>query len=127
LTHDTLFILTATDLSDGCQGVDSVRIKVVHHEINENCLVFHNVITPNGDGLNDKWIIDCIENFPENKVTIFNRWGDAVNSFKNYNNVSQVWNGTMTDGKPLPDGTYYYVLTIKNGGNHCGWILLRGI
>jgi gliding motility-associated-like protein len=127
LTHDTLFILTATDLSDGCQGVDSVRIKVVHHEINENCLVFHNVITPNGDGLNDKWIIDCIENFPENKVTIYNRWGDKVNSFNNYDNVSQVWKGTTTDGKPLPDGTYYYVLTIKNGGNHCGWILLRGI
>ncbi len=126
MTHDTLFILTATDLSDGCQGVDSVRIKVVHHEITEECLVFHNVITPNGDGLNDKWIIDCIENFPNNKVTIFNRWGDIVNSFKNYDNVSQVWEGTTTDGKPLPDGTYYYVLTIRNGGRYCGWILLRG-
>jgi gliding motility-associated-like protein len=85
------------------------------------------VITPNGDGLNDKWIIDCIENFPDNKVTIFNRWGDSVNSFKNYDNVSHVWNGTTTDGKPLPDGTYYYVLTIKNGGKYSGWILLRGI
>ena len=127
LTHDTMFILTVTDLSDGCQGVDSVRIKVFNNEINEDCLVFHNVITPNGDGLNDKWIIDCIENFPDNKVTIFNRWGDSVNSFKNYDNVSQVWNGTTTDGKPLPDGTYYYVLTIKNGGKYSGWILLRGI
>jgi gliding motility-associated-like protein len=127
LTHDTMFILTVTDLSDDCQGVDSVRIKVFNNEINEDCLTFHNVITPNGDGLNDKWIIDCIENFPDNKVAIFNRWGDSVNSFKNYDNVSQVWKGTTTDGNPLPDGTYYYVLTIKNGGKYCGWILLRGI
>ena len=127
LTHDTLFTLTVTDLITGCKGADSVRIKVVHYEINEDCLVFHNVITPDGDGLNDKWIIDCIGNFPENKVIIFNRWGDKVNSFDNYDNVSQVWNGTRPDGQPLPDGTYYYVLSIKNGSNHCGWILLRGI
>ena len=126
LTHDTLFILMVTDLLNGCKGTDSVRIKVLNPEINNDCLVFHNVITPNGDGLNDKWIIDCIENFPDNKVIIFNRWGDIVNRFDHYDNISQVWKGTMKDGSPLPDGTYYYVLTIKSGGNYCGWILLRG-
>ena len=127
LNHDTLFILMVTDLLNGCKDTDSVRIKVLNPEINEDCLVFHNVITPNGDGLNDKWIIDCIENFPDNKVIIFNRWGDIVNKFDNYDNLSQVWQGTRKDGKSLPDGTYYYVLTIKSGGNYCGWILLRGI
>ncbi len=127
LTHDTLFILMVTDLLNGCLGTDSVRIKVLNNEINEACLVFHNVITPNGDGLNDKWIIDCIENFPDNNVIIFNRWGDIVNRFDHYDNFSKVWQGTRQDGRPLPDGTYYYVLTIKNGGNYCGWIFLRGI
>jgi len=127
LTHDTLFILTVIDLLNGCQGSDSVRIKVVKNEINEDCLVFHNVITPNGDGLNDKWIIDCIDNFPDNKVIIFNRWGEEINRFEHYDNVSQVWKGTRTDGRPLPDGTYYYLLTINNGGRYSGWIFLRGI
>jgi gliding motility-associated-like protein len=127
LIHDTLFILYATDLLSGCKSSDSVRIKIIKHEINEDCLVFYNVITPNGDGVNDKWIIDCIENFPDNKVIIFNRWGDQVSTINNYNNISQVWNGNSADGHPLPDGTYYYVLTIKNGRNHCGWIFLRGI
>jgi gliding motility-associated-like protein len=127
LTHDTLFILTATDLVTGCQGIDSVRINVVLSEIIEDCLVFHNVITPNGDGLNDKWIIDCIENFPENNVIIFNIWGDRIINFHNYNNDTQVWTGTSQNGRPLPDGTYYYILKIKNGGNYNGWILLRGL
>jgi gliding motility-associated-like protein len=126
LKQDTLFILTATDLLSGCQGKDSVWIRVYKHEIDEDCLVFYNVITPNGDGLNDKWIIDCIENFPENKVVIFNIWGDQIDSFVNYDNVSQVWMGTQKDGRRLPDGTYYYIVTIKNGGHYCGWILLRG-
>lgn len=127
LIHDTLFILTATDLLTGCQGSDSVYIKVVHPEIIEECLVFHNVITPNGDGLNDKWIIDCIENFPENNVIIFNRWGDKIINIRNYDNKDQVWKGTNQDNSPVPDGTYYYVLTIKNGGTHCGWIFVRGL
>jgi gliding motility-associated-like protein len=126
LTHDTLFILTAIDLVNGCKGTDSVRVKVVHPEIIEDCLVFYNVITPNGDGVNDKWIIDCIENFPENNVIIFNIWGDKIISFKNYDNTDQVWAGTNQNGRPLPDGTYYYVLSIKNGGTFTGWILLRG-
>jgi hypothetical protein len=78
LTHDTLFILTVMDTITGCQGTDSVRIRVIHPEIIEDCLVFHNVITPNGDGLNDKWIIDCIENYPENNVTLFNIWGYKI-------------------------------------------------
>ena len=127
LTHDTMFILTVTDLVSDCQGKDSVRIKVIHPEIIEDCLVFHNVITPNGDGLNDKWVIDCIENFPENNVIIFNIWGDEIIHFNNYDNVSQVWKGTRQNGQPLPDGTYYYILSIKNGSTFTGWILLRGL
>jgi gliding motility-associated-like protein len=127
LTHDALFFITATDLLNWCQNTDSVRVKVYYHEISEDCLVFHNVITPNGDGLNDKWIIDCIDNFPDNKVIIFNIWGNRVNSFDNYDNESQVWKGTTATGKPLPDGTYYYIFTIKNGNTHTGWIFLRGI
>jgi gliding motility-associated-like protein len=92
----------------------------------DSCIVVHNVITPNGDGLNDNWIIDCIENFPDNSVVIFNRWGDRVNNFTHYDNIAQVWKGTNYDGKLLPAGTYYYVLNIKNEKTRTGWVLLRG-
>ncbi|HZX61984.1 MAG TPA: gliding motility-associated C-terminal domain-containing protein, partial [Bacteroidales bacterium] len=88
-------------------------------------LIIHNVITPNGDGINDGWFIDGIEKFPDNIVQIFNRWGDKVNSFEHYNNTSQVWKGDNYKGEPLPDGTYYYILTIRDGGTRTGWVWIR--
>ena len=84
------------------------------------------MITPNGDGLNDLWIIDCIEEFPDNQVKIFNRWGDLINSYNHYDNVQQVWKGTNFEDKPIPDGTYYYLLTIKDMKPRTGWVLVRG-
>jgi gliding motility-associated-like protein len=102
-----------------------VLIRVKKHENEEDCIVIHNVITPNGDGANDTWIIDCIEDFPDNNVEIFNRWGDKVNAFENYDNVSRVWKGTDSKGALLPDGTYFYVLKIKNLKPKAGWVLIR--
>ncbi|MEI6681099.1 MAG: gliding motility-associated C-terminal domain-containing protein [Bacteroidota bacterium] len=124
LTKDTLFIVTVTDRVTGCSASDSVRIHV-SGEAPHDCLVLYNFITPNGDGVNDTWIIDCIENYPANTVQIFDRWGDRVNSFDGYNNTTQVWNGTNAKGALLPDGTYYYVLTIKNEKTRTGWVFLR--
>jgi gliding motility-associated-like protein len=89
-------------------------------------LIIHNVITPNGDGINDGWIIDGIEEFPDNNVLIFNRWGDEVKSFQHYDNTTTVWKGENYQGKRLPDGTYYYIITIKDGGSRTGWVLIRG-
>jgi gliding motility-associated-like protein len=126
LMKDTIFIVTCTDKITDCTASDTVKIDVGPGEGLDSCIVVHNVITPNGDGLNDTWIIDCIENFPDNNVQIFNRWGDRVNNFIHYDNTSQVWKGTNYDGKLLPDGTYYYVLQIKNLKTRTGWVLLRG-
>lgn len=126
LLKDTVFIITVTDNVTGCAGSDSIRVHVGTEEGNENCIVIHNVITPNGDGLNDKWDIECIELFPENKVELFNIWGTLVNEFDNYNNEDIVWKGTNKNGDILPDGTYYYILKIKNIPTFTGWVLLRG-
>ncbi|MCK9204293.1 MAG: ice-binding family protein [Bacteroidales bacterium] len=90
-----------------------------------NWLIIYNVITPNGDGDNDNWIIDGIEKFPNNSATIFNRWGDKINGYDRYDNKTVVWNGTDLQGHMVPDGTYYYTLTIKNGGSRNGWIFVR--
>ena len=73
---------------------------------------FVNTITPNGDGRNDVLIIP---NFPKCNVTrmairIFNRWGNAVYENSEYGNE---WDGKNNDGSPLPEGTYYYVLSLK--------------
>ncbi len=125
LTNPVTFHLVVSDLLTGCSGSDTIRIAVGEKKNTEECLVIHNVITPNGDGVNDTWIIDCIESFPANKVTLFDRWGDRINEFENYNNVSQVWKGTDDKNNAVPDGTYYYVVAIENGGKHAGWVFVR--
>ncbi len=70
------------------------------------------VITPNADGSNDTWIITGLENFPNNGVTVYNRWGDEVFSAQPYLNN---WAGTHRDRGDLPDGTYYYILNLGDG------------
>ncbi len=127
LFTDTTFLLTATDRVSGCVAGDQVRLVIGQEPVpGDNCIVIHDVITPNGDGLNDTWIIDCIDQFPLNQVLIFDRWGDRVRQFDNYNNSSVSWDGTNSRGEDLPDGTYYYILTISNGARYNGWILVRG-
>ena len=86
-------------------------------------LTFYHGITPNGDGNNDSWQIDNITNIKENKVWIYNRWGDVVWQGENYDNVNVVWKGTTTTGNPLADATYFYVIE-AGGKTYKGWIEL---
>ncbi|MBL7890267.1 MAG: gliding motility-associated C-terminal domain-containing protein [Bacteroidia bacterium] len=67
-------------------------------------------ITPNDDGRNDFFVVKGIEAYPDNVLTIYNRWGNIVYKRENYLNQ---WNGTNTSGEELPDGTYYAVLEIN--------------
>ncbi|MFM9986466.1 MAG: HYR domain-containing protein, partial [Flavobacteriales bacterium] len=74
-------------------------------------------ISPNGDGVNDVFEIVGLEDYPNNELTIFNRWGHKVFETKDYDNT---WGGksdspvTIGNGL-LPKGTYYYVLDLKQG------------
>ena len=63
-------------------------------------------ITPNNDGVNDRLIIEGIENHEKNELVIFDRWGNKIFHAKPYKNS---WNGTYNN-MGLPEGTYYYVL-----------------
>jgi gliding motility-associated-like protein len=71
------------------------------------CLDERIVITPDGNGTNDEFIIFCVNDYPENHLTIYNRWGVPVFEAINYDNS---WSGTNMDGERLPEGPYYYVL-----------------
>ncbi|MEM6964999.1 MAG: gliding motility-associated C-terminal domain-containing protein [Bacteroidota bacterium] len=72
-----------------------------------------NTITPNDDGLNDAFIFDILvqnpNGFDNNEFLVFNRWGDIVYEARPYAND---WQGTNNSGKPLPEGTYYYILRL---------------
>jgi gliding motility-associated-like protein len=70
-------------------------------------------ITPNGDGIQDVWIIQDIEFFPNNRVVVVDRWGGIVYEASGYNNVSVVWTGENTSGNLLPTGTYFYRIEIQ--------------
>lgn len=72
------------------------------------------IITPNGDGINDVFVVPCLVDnnaFPNNEVSIFNQWGDEVFRARPYEND---WKGTY-DGQDLPAGTYFYVVNLRNG------------
>jgi gliding motility-associated-like protein len=73
----------------------------------------YNGISPNGDQLNDEWHIIGIEQYPDNEVAVYNRWGNQVFAQKGYTNT-KAWSGTW-NGRELPDGTYYYVIDLGKG------------
>jgi gliding motility-associated-like protein len=76
----------------------------------------YNALSPNNDGKNDFFNIQHIELIePDNKVTIYNRWGDTVFEVSNYNNDDRVFKGVSTNGKELPSGTYYYKIEFQSG------------
>ncbi len=69
-------------------------------------LVIPDIITPNGDGVNDNLVIVGLEYYPENEVYIYNRWGNEVYHQINYQND---WSGTY-ENNLLPMGTYFFVV-----------------
>ncbi len=101
-----------------------VYVRVKKPDLND--LFVFNGVSTNGDGINDTWKIRGIEKYPDNTIMIFNRWGDKVIEFANYNNTTRSWDGSNEKGDPLPNGTYFYILNIKNVGILKGWIYVRG-
>ncbi|MDO1511838.1 gliding motility-associated C-terminal domain-containing protein [Maribacter confluentis] len=84
-------------------------------EFEEEIEVF-NVITPNGDGIHDVLRISGLQNYPNNTLKIYNRWGVAVYITKAYNTEGNVFDGTsegritVDTERKLPVGTYFYIL-----------------
>ncbi|UOQ97383.1 gliding motility-associated C-terminal domain-containing protein [Hymenobacter sp. 5317J-9] len=80
------------------------------------CLSFYNVITPNGDRQNDRFVIENIEQYPNATLTIFNRWGRQIYQSTNYRNTY--------DGENNVPGVYYYFCQLPDGTRYKGWFEL---
>lgn len=106
-TQAGIYGVIATDIN-GCAKTDSVRV-----DISEDCQL-PNAITPNGDNFNDTWSIPAANQNANIQVDIYSRWGQLVYSANGYNNANG-WGGTDSNGKDLPHGTYYYVITYNDG------------
>jgi gliding motility-associated-like protein len=100
----TMYYVTVTD-ENGCTNMDSVLVEVVPG------IKFPDGVTPNGDGINDTWIIDNIELFSDAVVEIYNRWGQML--WQSAEGYPIPWDGRY-DGNDLPVGTYYYVIRSEN-------------
>lgn len=101
----TTYIIIVTD-SNNCINADTVVVTVLQNIFDGKV---SNLFTPNGDGLNDVWYVEGIQNYPENEVFIYNIYGAEV--FKTTAYIND-WQGTY-NGSELPDGTYYYVILFK--------------
>jgi len=101
-TNTIEYVIQVEDLN-ACVNYDTVIVSVIDdYKISPN-----NIITPNGDGINDFWVIDNIGNYGNATIYIYDRWGNEVYVKTTYDNS---WNGTNTNGDLLPDGTYYYLI-----------------
>lgn len=90
-------------------------------------VVVYNAVSPNGDSKNEFLRLQYIEALsPQNKVTIFNRWGDQVFAVDDYDNASKIFSGLTNDGSLLPAGTYFYKVALYNTGKMLtGFFALR--
>jgi gliding motility-associated-like protein len=105
-----------------CYFTDSAFVDV--DDSNPDCgLNVSNAFSPNGDGINDTWFIQAVEDHAENTVIIVNRWGDEIIRIENYNNNSNAWDGLLQNGSAATEGTYFYIIELKDIDQQInGWI-----
>jgi gliding motility-associated-like protein len=108
----TTYTLTAG--TGGCTSSSQVTVRVLAP------LRIPNAFTPNGDGRDDTWQIDQLDSFSDNRVIVFNRWGNKVFEAQHYGRGRE-WDGTIS-GASAPVGTYYYLITLGTGSSYTGSI-----
>lgn len=100
--------------SDGLGNTTECRFGV-NVDLSELEIQISKLVTPDGDGFNDFWKIINLENYPDNHVTIFDRWGSVLYKASRYDNQSVIWGGTNKNNNLVPNGTYFYVLEVTYG------------
>ncbi len=119
----------------GFHGVDSFYYQIcdngspiqcdsawVYITVNESPLEIPNSFSPNGDGFLDAWVIRGLNAYASNHLVIFTKWGEVVLETDNYANN---WNGRRGFNEDLPEGIYYYKLTLEGTETLSGYIMLK--
>ena len=109
----------AIDGSVTSENTPELSFFAVASESEEKSIMVYNGVSPNGDGKNDFLEILNIESFPNNKVSIFNRWGDKVFELTGYDNDQSVFTGenNLSGQKKLATGIYFYKIDLNNGSS----------
>ncbi|MNY37160.1 hypothetical protein D3C86_1716980 [compost metagenome] len=108
-TPEETTVYTLTALNANCSLSDEMTIFV------SNNLEIPGSFSPNGDGHNDKWIIDGISFYPDAQVVIYDRWGQKIAEISGYSLI-KAWDGT-NKGKPVSDGVYFYSLDLRQNND----------
>ena len=106
--QNTTYTVTATN-AGGCSSTATIAITVTDQAVQVKAT---NIMSPNGDGVNDRWVVENLELYPNNLVKVFDRGGRVVYEKKGYDNS---WDATLR-GLPLGEGTYYYIIDYNGDG-----------
>ncbi|MES3017151.1 MAG: cadherin-like beta sandwich domain-containing protein [Bacteroidota bacterium] len=106
-TVTTTYTVTVTN-ANGCASIQIITLNVVE---DYKALDINNLMSPNGDGVNDALVIKNLDMYPNNTVKVFDRAGRILYQKQNYTND---WAGTF-QGSPLSEGTYFYVVDFGTG------------
>jgi gliding motility-associated-like protein len=103
--------------SAGCDTA-YVRVTILCEDVK-----FYSGFSPNGDGMNDVFVIEGLEKYPNNRLCIYNRWGNQILEVKGYKND---WDGKW-NGRVLPDGTYFYLFDKGDGSTqlYSGYVQIQ--
>lgn len=113
---DTITYRLSVVSNNGCGFSESKVFIRVYQKV-----VVPNAFSPNGDGINDVWNIEKIQTYNNCVVTVFNRYGQVVFKSTGY---TKKWDGRF-NFNPLPFGTYYYTIDLKNGTKvNSGWVMI---
>ena len=115
-TYTTMGLYPAIlTVSSGPPNNCEATYQIIINAIQPSSIQTFNIITPNGDGMNDEFCIES-EGIRTIKVEIFNRWGEKVYVYNNNEGFtvlkerSKLWTGDNMKGKPCADGTYFYII-----------------
>ena len=107
-------------IKDGGGCLDTFEIDFNYKNL-DRIIRPNNAFTPNGDNINDLWVINGVNSFPKAAVRVFNRYGQLLYSNQNYSNDAG-WDGNQ-NGRQVPPGIYFYVISAINT---CAEEYLRG-
>lgn len=116
--EDTIDTSIINNLSSGLYDFEIMDTNLCKYKIMDisltdpeiECIKIPNAFTPNGDGLNDLWIIENLELYKNAILRVYNRWGQEIH----YGYYDDKWDG-LCNGKKVPTGPYLYILNLLDG------------